>query len=154
MSRGPPTGPYNMSYPTQNPQSANLPPTTPSASISQGPSDPSTTAAPSGPASWRRAQQFKQERPPYQQDFRPNFSTPRGAPPVNPIHRNTPRTPFSHHPQSPVQSPHEHAATSPTLNRPIPTGPRALAPTHQLVPPVKKAYISPIPDLDEKVTVH
>ena len=150
MSRGPPTAPYNSPYTSQNPESSNAPPSTPSAPLNQGSSDPSTPAAPSGPASWRRAQQYKQERP-YQQDYRLNIPTPRGAPPINPIQRNTPRTPFSQHPQSPAQSPHESIATSPNMNRPIPTGPRSLAPTRTFDAPVKKEYISPVADLDDKV---
>jgi hypothetical protein len=70
---------------------------------------------------------------------------------VNPISRTSPHTPYSQR-QSPIQSPNERPpSTSPTLNRPIPTGPRALVPVRQLEIPVKKEYISPVPDLDEKV---
>src|SRR5579859_6925287 len=106
MSRGPPPGPYSTPFATQNPELSISPPSGPSTlTPGQGSGDPSATSAPTGPASWRRAQQYKQDRP-YQQDYRPNFPAPRGGPPVNPISRTSPHTPYSQR-QSPIQSPNE-----------------------------------------------
>ena len=113
------------------------------ASPDQPPSDP---AVPSGPASWRRAQQYKQDRP-HQQDFRPN-AVGRSGPPMNQFHRNSPRQPFPS--TSPAISPHEPTAASPTFHRAtIPTGPRGFV--RPLDVAVRKEYISPIPELDEQV---
>jgi hypothetical protein len=113
-------------------------------------SESSSTAVPSGPASWRRAQQYKQERP-YHQDYRPNPSLGRGAAPLNPAHRIPLRPSFSSNPHSPAPLPHESlTATSPSSHRSIPTGPRALGRPND--PPSKKEYSSPVPELDEKVS--
>ena len=105
------------------------------------------SAVPSGPASWRRAQQYKQDRP-YQQDFRPNYSVGRSGPPMNQFHRNSPRQPFPT--TSPAVSPRDPATASATFHRTtIPTGPRGFVRPHDV--PVKKEYISPVPELDEQV---
>ena len=72
---------------------SNVEPVKPATSTDQPPSDP---AVPSGPASWRRAQQYKQDRP-HQQDFRPNYALGRGGPQNNQFHRNSPRQPFPQH---------------------------------------------------------
>src|SRR5277367_96386 len=118
---------------------------------------PTDSSVPAGPASWRRAQQYRQDRPypqdrpsyqqerPYQQDYRPNFPSGRGAPPMNPLHRNSP---FQSTAQSPGQSPRNSVPLSPTLHR-VPTGPRALGRLPEI--PAKKEYISPVPELDEQV---
>lgn len=106
----------------------------------------SDAAVPAGPASWRRAQQYKQERP-YQTDYRSNYSLGRGAPQINQLHRNSPRQSY---PQSPAVSPHDPPSTSPTFHRSsIPTGPRALARYSDTQ--IKKEYISPVADLEEQV---
>ena len=116
----------------------------PTPSTDQPQSDP---AVPSGPASWRRAQQYKQDRP-YQQDFRPNYTLGRGGPPMNQFPRNSPR---QHLPStSPAVSPHEPKSTSPIFQRTaIPTGPRGFGRPADVS--IKKEYISPVPELDEQV---
>lgn len=126
------------------------------ASDSTDPS-PSDSSVPAGPASWRRAQQYRQDRPyqqdrplhqqdrPYQQDYRPNFPPGRGATLMNPLHRHSP---FQSTAQSPGHSPRNSLPLSPTLHR-VPTGPRALGRPPDA--PAKKEYISPVPELDDQV---
>ena len=136
VPRGPP--------PMQNPEFSQ----TPTASSSNTETNPSSEipSAPAGPASWRRAQQYRQERP-FQQDYRPTYP-PSGPGRGAPFPRTSPRPPFPPNPQSPAVSAPESSTTSPPLNR-IPTGPRAF--NRPVEPPSKKEYVSPVPDLDEKV---
>ena len=140
----PSTAPNYQSNPNSEPAKP-VPQTSSTTASDQTPIDP---AVPAGPASWRRAQQYRQERP-YQQDYRQNYSHGRGAPPTNQLHRNSPRQPY---PQSPATavSPHDPPSHSPTFHRSsVPTGPRALARNDSQI---KKEYISPVADLEEQVS--
>jgi hypothetical protein len=139
VQRTPPTATSSSLQSSQSPESMRSQPIT--SNNDQSSSEP---IIPSGPASWRRAQQYKQER--LQQDLRPSFPPTRNAPPLNPLHRKSPRTPFSSTSHSHAVSPKDPTSSSPAFHRSsIPAGPR------QPEAPVKKEYISPIPDLDEQV---
>jgi len=142
-----PRGPDPNNYSPRLPSSSRTPDSsqTPASSSNVDTNTSNTPTTPAGPASWRRAQQYRQDRP-FQQDYRapyPPSGPGRGAP----FPRTSPRAPLPSTPQSPATGPPDPAATSPTANR-IPTGPRALA-RHE--PVAKKEYKSRVPDLDEKV---
>jgi hypothetical protein len=135
--------------PSTAPQQRTPPSNIPTDPPPDSPPVPTGPSVPAGPASWRRAQQFGQ-RPNYP-DYRQNFSYNRGGPPMNHLHRDSPRQPL---PQqsgpSPALSPHDTQTQSPPFHRPsIPTGPRAF--TRPSATPMKKEYVSPVADLKEKV---
>lgn len=140
VQRTPPSASASSIQSSQSPESMRPQPIT--SNTDQSSSDP---LIPSGPASWRRAQQIKQERL-HQQDVRQSLPPGRGAPPSNPLHRNSPRGQFGLTPHSHAVSPQDPTSNSPTFHRSsIPTGPR------QPDVVVKKEYVSSVPDLDEQV---
>ena len=157
-------GPDSSNAPPQRTPPANAPPPpsgphgdptrpSPSTAATDPPAEPSVptgpSAVPSGPASWRRAQQFNQ-RP----DYRQNYSSNRGGGPphMSPLQRSSPRQPPFQHQSgpSPAPSPRDiQGQSSPFVRSAIPTGPRAF--TRPSENPVKKEYVSPVVDLNEKV---
>jgi hypothetical protein len=105
-----------------------------------------SSSAPSGPASWRRAQQYRQDRP-FHPDYRPPYP-PSGPCRSAPYPRTSPRPLYHPTSQSPHPTSAETTSTSPPSNR-IPTGPRSL--NRPADPLGRREYVSPVPDLDEKV---